>query len=506
MASEREALEARILRVAATNSELPDFPDDKSDLPSDYEYNPDEEEEEVEEFEEITENELLQYLDQQENPLNIAQRLFYNEVNTTQSQAHCGAREEAEQMREQDLFCQASNLKTDDEDPFRDVKARDDAIMWLDPASKTLPVNLQKIMTFFDGPLHQDLATMIKLKGRTEYQLAYYHPDNARYERHRDAFPTDDPEDTHQRRVTAICYINPQWMPGDGGELKLFGRPDMAEPADRTISPLLGRIVLFLSGVVDHAVLPANKERFAVTAWMRPFDNEKAVLGIHQGYKALLNRPPATKSAGDFPRLITMGGDHTITLPILRSIHAAYGPVSVIHFDSHLDSWSPYTDGESKPDLNHGTYFYFASEEGLIRKNESVHGGIRCPIFSPEDYKQDADLGFQIIEARDIDSIGVRGIIDRIRNIVGDNYVYLSIDIDTLDPAYAPGTGTPETGGWSTREFRSIIRGLEGLKIVGADLVEVAPAYDTNAQVTAIAAADLLFDVLSVMIKTRLKA
>ncbi|KAG0170331.1 hypothetical protein DFQ30_002626 [Apophysomyces sp. BC1015] len=303
MASEREALEARILRVAATNSELPDFPDDKSDLPSDYEYNPDEEEEEVEEFEEITENELLQYLDQQENPLNIAQRLFYNEVNTTQSQAHCGdwhlhclsckaieelyghgwtvidglldldtlkgAREEAEQMREQDLFCQASNLKTDDEDPFRDVKARDDAIMWLDPASKTLPVNLQKIMTFFDGPLHQDLATMIKLKGRTEYQLAYYHPDNARYERHRDAFPTDDPEDTHQRRVTAICYINPQWMPGDGGELKLFGRPDMAEPADRTISPLLGRIVLFLSGVVDHAVLPANKERFAVTAWMR---------------------------------------------------------------------------------------------------------------------------------------------------------------------------------------------------------------------------------------------
>ncbi|KAG0183559.1 hypothetical protein DFQ29_002614 [Apophysomyces sp. BC1021] len=240
--------------------------------------------------------------------------------------------------------------------------------------------------------------------------------------------------------------------------------------------------------------------------WANPFDNEKAVLGIHQGYKALLNRPPATKSAGDFPRLITMGGDHTITLPILRSIHAAYGPVSVIHFDSHLDSWSPYTDGESKPDLNHGTYFYFASEEGLIRKNESVHGGIRCPIFSPEDYKQDADLGFQIIEARDIDSIGVRGIIDRIRNIVGDNYVYLSIDIDTLDPAYAPGTGTPETGGWSTREFRSIIRGLEGLKIVGADLVEVAPAYDTNAQVTAIAAADLLFDVLSVMIKTRLKA
>ncbi|KAF7721888.1 hypothetical protein EC973_003956 [Apophysomyces ossiformis] len=239
--------------------------------------------------------------------------------------------------------------------------------------------------------------------------------------------------------------------------------------------------------------------------FVTPFDNERAVSRIHQDYKALLDRTPATEHAGAFPRLITMGGDHTITLPILRAIHAAYGPVSVIHFDSHLDTWSPYAPGEEEPNLNHGTYFYFASEEGLIKKNESVHGGIRCPIFSPADYKQDFDLGFRIIEARDIDTIGVKGIIDRIRKIVGNNPVYLSIDIDTLDPAYAPATGTPETGGWTTREFRRIIRGLEGLKIVGADLVEVAPAYDTNAQLTTLAAADLLFDVLSLMVKAPLK-
>lgn len=135
----------------------------------------------------------------------------------------------------------------------------------------TLP-NLKKILQFFSGPLHHDLAQMIRLNGKTEYQLAYYHPKNARYERHRDAFPTDDPEDTHQRRVTAILYLNPGWTAGDGGELKIFGRAESdgtTDAADRTIPPLLGRLVLFLSGAVDHAVLPANKERFALTAWMR---------------------------------------------------------------------------------------------------------------------------------------------------------------------------------------------------------------------------------------------
>lgn len=114
---------------------------------------------------------------------------------------------------------------------------------------------------------------MIRLQGRTEYQLAVYNPNmGARYERHRDAFPTDDPEDTHQRRVTAILYLNPGWTPGHGGELKIYGHSNgngMTDAADRTVDPLLGRMVIFLSGVVDHAVLPANQQRFALTAWMR---------------------------------------------------------------------------------------------------------------------------------------------------------------------------------------------------------------------------------------------
>lgn len=214
-----------------------------------------------------------------------------------------------------------------------------------------------------------------------------------------------------------------------------------------------------------------------------------------------------------------MGGDHTITLPILRSIHSVYGPVSVIHFDSHLDTWSPYYT-EHDHNLNHGTYFYYASKEGLIKKGESIHAGIRSPIADINDYKvnvnltgiftlqtntliqNDDEVGFTRIDARDIDDIGTDGIIKKIRKTVGNNYVYLSLDIDVLDPAFSPGTGTPETGGWTTRELRRILRGLDGLKIVGADLVEVSPPYDTNGQITALAAADAIFEILGIMVKT----
>jgi agmatinase len=132
------------------------------------------------------------------------------------------------------------------------------------------------------------------------------------------------------------------------------------------------------------------------------------------------------------------------------------------------------------------------------------HGAIRTTLSGPEDYDNDDSSGFQRIEAREIDTIGTQGIIKKIRETVGDNPVYLSIDIDSIDPAFAPATGTPETGGWSTRELRTILRGLDGLHLVSADIVEVAPAYDTNAELTTMAAADVLFEVLSVMAKTPL--
>ncbi|KAJ3526795.1 hypothetical protein NM688_g8216 [Phlebia brevispora] len=221
-----------------------------------------------------------------------------------------------------------------------------------------------------------------------------------------------------------------------------------------------------------------------------PYDNKYAIQQIEDGHKALLHRTPFSPLGNDsvtgkplvpvsadgkhHPRVITLGGDHTIVLPLLRSIYTAYGAISVIHFDSHLDTWKP------------------------------QHGAIRTTLSGPADYENDDASGFQRIEAREIDTIGTDGIIKKIKETVGDKPVYLSIDIDSIDPAFAPATGTPETGGWSTRELRTILRGLDGLHIVSADIVEVAPAYDTNAELTTMAAADVLYEVLSVMSKTPL--
>ncbi|KAA8648182.1 uncharacterized protein ATNIH1004_004065 [Aspergillus tanneri] len=140
--------------------------------------------------------------------------------------------------------------------------------------------------------------------------------------------------------------------------------------------------------------------------------------------------------------------------------------------------------------------------EGLLKNDTNIHAGIRTTLSGPSDYDNDGYCGFQIVEAREVDTVGTDGIIQKIRERVGtDNPVYLSIDIDTLDPAFAPATGTPETGGWSTRELHTIIRGLDGLNLIGADIVEVAPAYDTNAELSTMAAADVLYEILTIMVK-----
>ncbi|KAK8183784.1 arginase family-domain-containing protein [Phyllosticta citribraziliensis] len=243
------------------------------------------------------------------------------------------------------------------------------------------------------------------------------------------------------------------------------------------------------------------------------YDNVWAIKQIEEGHNSILSRAPATnahkkglsRKGKTLPRVITMGGDHTITLPLLRSINREYGPVSVIHFDSHLDTWRPKVFGGAPSDtasINHGTYFYHAAQEGLLANDSNIHAGIRTTLSGLSDYENDGYCGFEIVEAREIDTIGIDGIIKKIRERVGtERPAYLSIDIDTLDPAFAPATGTPETGGWSTRELRTIIRGLDGMNLIGADIVEVAPAYDTNAEHTTMAAADALYEVMTIMVK-----
>ncbi|MBC8093344.1 MAG: arginase family protein, partial [Pseudonocardia sp.] len=189
-----------------------------------------------------------------------------------------------------------------------------------------------------------------------------------------------------------------------------------------------------------------------------------------------------------------LGGDHTVALPLLRAVHARRGPVAVVHLDAHLDTWDTYFGAS----YTHGTPFRRAAEEGLLDSEACMHVGVRGPLYGPADLTDDAALGFTAVPCTELDAIGVGGVVERIQARVGQRPVYVSVDIDVLDPAFAPGTGTPEAGGLSSRELLAILRGFAGLDVVGVDVVEVAPAYD-HAQITGIAAAHVVYELLSVM-------
>jgi agmatinase len=193
--------------------------------------------------------------------------------------------------------------------------------------------------------------------------------------------------------------------------------------------------------------------------------------------------------------LLAIGGDHTIAFPLLRVVRQRFGPVALVHFDAHLDTWQPYFGAP----LTHGTPFRRAAEEGLFLDSRSMHIGIRGPVYAASDLEEDAELGFRTVTAMEIERIGVEGTLSRIRERVGDAPLYISIDIDVLDPAHAPGTGTPEAGGLTSRELLGILRGLAGAPLAGADVVEVSPAYD-HAEITAVAAAHVCYELLALML------
>ena len=180
-----------------------------------------------------------------------------------------------------------------------------------------------------------------------------------------------------------------------------------------------------------------------------------------------------------------------------RAAHAQHGRIALIHFDAHLDTWDTYF----KAPITHGTVFRRAFEEGLLAEDKSMHIGIRGPIYDKMDLVDDASFGFRIIRAGDLDFLGIEGAAEQVRQRVGDAPVYISIDIDVLDPAFAPGTGTPEMGGLNSRELLHVLRRLDGLNIIGADVVETAPDYD-HAEITCVAAATVAFDLVTLMSKT----
>ena len=223
-------------------------------------------------------------------------------------------------------------------------------------------------------------------------------------------------------------------------------------------------------------------------AAINPFDLEAAVSDVERAAGAVLE-------ASD--QLVTIGGDHTIALPLLRAVHARHGQCALVHFDAHLDTWDTYFGAS----FTHGTPFRRAAEEGILDTEHSIHVGIRGPLYSSSDLDDDAALGYAVISTARIAGEGLPRAIERIRDRVGDRPLYVSIDIDVLDPAHAPGTGTPEPGGLTTRELQELVRGLDGLAILAADVVEVSPPYD-HAELTALAAAQLAYELLALLARS----
>ncbi len=222
---------------------------------------------------------------------------------------------------------------------------------------------------------------------------------------------------------------------------------------------------------------------------VNPFNIELAVQQIEDGVDELLE---------EGMKLVTLGGDHTIAYPILKSLHKKHGPITVIHFDAHLDTWDTYFGAP----LTHGTPFRRASEEGFIDLESCLHIGIRGPLYADTDLSDDKKLGFEVVTSIDMDKLGVEGVIKRMLARVGDKPVYVSIDVDVLDPAFAPGTGTPEMGGLSSREMLALLRALETVNLVGADIVEVSPQYD-SAQITGFAAAHMAYELITLMARSQ---
>lgn len=218
---------------------------------------------------------------------------------------------------------------------------------------------------------------------------------------------------------------------------------------------------------------------------MNPFDIPEALTALERA---------ADYYASKKVRLMTIGGDHTISLPLLRSVAKAHGPIAFVHFDAHLDTNDQYFGSR----YTHGTPFKRASDEGLFDRSALFHVGTRASTYGHEDYETDESIGFTVISSDDVYERGPKAVAEEIREQVGGRPLYLSLDIDVLDPAFAPGTGTPEAGGLTSREILMLIRNLASLDLVGADVVEVAPAYDSG-DITGVAASHVAYELITWM-------
>ena len=217
-----------------------------------------------------------------------------------------------------------------------------------------------------------------------------------------------------------------------------------------------------------------------------PVSIEKAYDAIEAGIGAI---------AGAGARPIIVGGDHSITLPALRALAKRHGALALVQFDSHIDTWDEYFGGK----YFHGTPFRRAIEEGVIDGRRFIQVGIRGPMYGEDDFDFHREHGITVVDIDQVKTRGIPAVVADIRRTV-TGPAYMTFDIDGVDPAFAPGTGTPEVGGLTSHEAQQLVRGLAGLDLVGGDVVEVAPPFDGPGQITSLLAANLLFEFLCALV------
>ena len=227
-------------------------------------------------------------------------------------------------------------------------------------------------------------------------------------------------------------------------------------------------------------------------------DVDAPPVGIEPAYAAIESGVTRILDAGATP--LVVGGDHSISLPCLRAVAKKHGPLALVQFDAHIDTWGDYFGGK----YFHGSPFRRAIEEQVIAPAQYVQVGIRGPMYGEdEDFKYQREQGVTTLDIGMVKRDGIAKTIARVKEIVGDRPLYVAFDIDSVDPAFAPGTGTPEVGGLSSYEAQELVRGLAGLTLVGCDVVEVAPQFDGPGQITALLAANIMFELLCVIALSR---
>jgi agmatinase len=241
----------------------------------------------------------------------------------------------------------------------------------------------------------------------------------------------------------------------------------------RPYNPALGVNVVDAFSLVDYGDVPVS-----------PSDTERTYAQVEEALAPVVD-------AGIFP--LALGGDHSVTLAEMRALARRHGPLSVVQLDSHGDTWEEYFGQK----FFHGTTFKRAVEEGVVDASTSVQAGMRGSLYGDDDIEVAKEMGFTVLTTDELRDLGPAGYGKLVLDTVGARPVFMSFDIDFLDPAFAPGTGTPEVGGFSTAEALAFLRALRGIKLAGGDVVEVSPPYDGAGMQTSLAAANIAYDLLS---------